>query len=573
MAASEDPTRKGAPPDVPLTRPEVWPVRRAALAGAAAASSRAADGAAPPAAPLRNGDPHRLGAYEVLGRLGEGGMGVVYLGRAADGRLVALKVIRADLASNEEFTRRFQREVQAAQRVARFCTAQVIEAELGGEAPYLVTEYVPGPTLREAVADGGPLPASSLEGLAVGMAAALSAIHAAGVVHRDLKPSNVLLSQVGPRVIDFGIARARDVTTSLTRAGQRMGTPAFMAPEQFTGRLVSAAADVFAWGSVVAFAGTGRAPFGGGPLAAVAYRIVHDSADLSGLDDSLRELVETATEKDPERRPSAQELLLRLLGHGAAGPRLGDTRVAVGELLHRTWVEGEAPAPPRHPEGARPGAPDGATATGTGAAATMPDRAGEPEPPATADLGLLLEAAGDLEGAEAAYREAAASDDPDQAPKAARNLGLLLKDRGDQDGAVAAYRQAIASGHPDQAPKAANNLGFLLARTGDLDGAVAAYRWAVDSGHRDQAPAAARNLGLLHEQRGETDQARRLYRWAIDSRHPEEAPAAAANLVALLVAEGDAEGATTVFRWVAAHPVYGHEAEANLRLLPRRQGD
>jgi Flp pilus assembly protein TadD/predicted Ser/Thr protein kinase len=554
VAASEDPTLE---------------VRRAALAGAAAASSRGDDGAAPAAAPLRDGDPRRLGAYEVLGRLGEGGMGVVYLGRAGDGRLVALKVIRADLASNEEFTRRFQREVQAAQRVARFCTAQVIEAELGGEAPYLVTEYVPGPTLKEAVAEGGPLPASSLEGLAVGMAAALSAIHAAGVVHRDLKPSNVLLSQVGPRVIDFGIARARDVTTSLTRAGQRMGTPAFMAPEQFTGRPVSAAADVFAWGSVVAFAGTGRPPFGGGPLEAVAYRIVHDRADLAGVDDSLRELVEAATEKDPARRPSAQELLLRLLGHGAASPRLGDTRVAVGELLHRTWVEGDAPAAARQ----REGAPDGATATGTSGASTMPDRAGEPEPPATADLGLLLEAAGDLEGAEAAYREAAASDDPDQAPKAARNLGLLLKDRGDRDGAAAAYRRAIASGHPDQAPKAANNLGFLLAQSGDLDGAVAAYRWAVDSGHRDQAPAAARNLGLLHEQRGETDQARRLYQWAIDSGHPEEAPAAAANLVALLVAEGDAEGATAVFRWVADHPVYGPEAEANVRLLPRGQGD
>ncbi|HEX6676972.1 MAG TPA: serine/threonine-protein kinase, partial [Actinomycetes bacterium] len=460
------------------------------------------------------------------------------------------------------------REVQAAQRVARFCTAQVIEAELGGEAPYLVTEYVPGPTLKEAVAEGGPLPASSLEGLAVGMAAALSAIHAAGVVHRDLKPSNVLLSQVGPRVIDFGIARARDVTTSLTRAGQRMGTPAFMAPEQFTGRPVSAAADVFAWGSVVAFAGTGRPPFGGGPLEAVAYRIVHDGADLGDLDDSLRELVEAATGKDPERRPSAQELLLRLLGHGAANPRLGDTKVAVGELLHRTWVEGDAPAAARQGEGA----PDGATAAGTSGATTMPDRADGPEP-ATADLGLLLEAAGDLEGAEAAYREAAASDDPDQAPKAARNLGLLLKDRGDHDGAAAAYRRAIASGHHDQAPKAANNLGFLLAQAGDLDGAVAAYRWAVDSGHRDQAPAAARNLGLLHEQRGETDQARRLYQWAIDSGHPEEATAAAANLVALLVASGDAEGATAVFRWIADHPVYGPEAEANLRLLPRGRGD
>ena len=307
--------------------------------------------------PSRPGDPQRLGRYAVLGRLGEGGMGVVHLGQAEDGRLVAIKVIREEYVADPGFVERFRREAQAARRVARFCTAQVLDVSFDAERPFLVTEYVEGPTLEAQVRRHGPLAASSLEGLAVGVAAALTAIHAAGLIHRDLKPGNVLLSATGPRVIDFGIVRAADLGAGLTRAGVHLGTPAFMAPEQFEdGAELTAAADVFAWGGVVAYAGTGRLPFGEGPVSGVAYRVVKHPPDLEGLDHPLRELVEAAMAKDPARRPSAQALLLRLLGGPAAAaavpaavPPAPATHAAVTRVLHRTWTEPAAPERPTIP--------------------------------------------------------------------------------------------------------------------------------------------------------------------------------------------------------------------------------
>jgi serine/threonine protein kinase len=316
--------------------------------------------------PSRPGDPQRLGRYAVLGRLGEGGMGVVHLGQAEDGRLVAIKVIREEYAADPGFVERFRREAQAARRVARFCTAQVLDVSFDAERPFLVTEYVEGPTLEAQVRRHGPLAASSLEGLAVGVAAALTAIHAAGLIHRDLKPGNVLLSATGPRVIDFGIVRAADLGAGLTRAGVHLGTPAFMAPEQFEdGAELTAAADVFAWGGVVAYAGTGRLPFGEGPVSGVAYRVVKHPPDLEGLDHPLRELVEAAMAKDPARRPSAQALLLRLLAGPAAAaavpaavPPAPATHAAVTRVLHRTWAEpaaAEHPTiPPRQPTPTQP---------------------------------------------------------------------------------------------------------------------------------------------------------------------------------------------------------------------------
>src|SRR5512135_1922386 len=230
-------------------------------------------------APLRPSDPTRLGRYGVLRRLGEGGMGTVYLGRSETGRPVAIKVIRVDYARQDEFRARFRREAVNARRVARFCTAEVLDADPDAELPYLVTEYVEGSTLASVAAE-------------------LTAIHGAGVVHRDLKPSNVLLSPFGPRVIDFGVARAADATVGVSQDLRRMGTPAFMPPEQVRGEPVGPAADVFAWGGVVAFAGTGRYPFGEGPLPVLLYRILSEEPSLSGLDDSLRPIVARALGKD-----------------------------------------------------------------------------------------------------------------------------------------------------------------------------------------------------------------------------------------------------------------------------------
>src|SRR5918995_1507955 len=241
-------------------------------------------------------------------------MGTVYLGRGGDGEQVAVKVLRPELAGDPSFLRMFRHEVAAARRVVGFCTARVIDAELSGTLPYLVTEYVDGVRLDRAVAASGRLPATDLAGLAVGMAAALTAIHGAGVVHRDLKPSNVLLSYFGPKVIDFGIARALDASAASTATGRLMGSPGWMAPEQFAQAPVTAAVDIFVWGSLVAFAGTGRRPFGQGTVVEIVYRIRHEPPDLGGLEGRLRELVEGCMDKDPERRPSARTLLLELLG-------------------------------------------------------------------------------------------------------------------------------------------------------------------------------------------------------------------------------------------------------------------
>ncbi|MCD0453609.1 protein kinase [Actinocorallia sp. API 0066] len=265
------------------------------------------------AEPLRPDDPVALGPYRLRERLGAGGMGTVFLAEGADGRRVAVKVINPGVAGDAEFQTRFRREVAAARRVRRFCTAPVLDASVDAPPLYVVTEYVAGPTLQEAVRRDGPMRGADLEGLAVGIATALSAIHDAGLVHRDLKPANVLLSAVGPRVIDFGIARAVDVE-GVTATGQLLGTPAYMAPEQITGEPVSPATDVFAWACVVAYAGTGRAPFAGATLPQILYRVAHDPPDLTGLDPALLPLVTAALNKSSTTRPTVPDLLTHLTG-------------------------------------------------------------------------------------------------------------------------------------------------------------------------------------------------------------------------------------------------------------------
>ena len=264
-------------------------------------------------APLQPGDPSTLGPYRVVGRLGQGGMGTVYLAVSPAGGHVAIKVIRADHLRDPRARARFHREVDAARRVARFCTARVLDADLDGRPPFVVTEYIEGPNLQEVVEGRGPLGSSGLDTLAVGVLTALAAIHAAGVVHRDLKPANVLLSDFGPRVIDFGIAGALDFTSGLTGVGQFLGTPAYMAPEQVDGLPITPAVDVFAWGCLVTYAARGRPPFDGTNLVRLAYQIVHTQPDLNGVDDDLRPLVERALAKAPGERPSARELLHTLL--------------------------------------------------------------------------------------------------------------------------------------------------------------------------------------------------------------------------------------------------------------------
>jgi len=283
--------------------------------------------------PLLPTDPRRLGPYAVLVRLGGGGMGIVYLAETPSDRLVAIKVIRAELADDPVFLARFRQEVHAASRVAGFCTARVLDADLEADRPWFVTEYVDGPTLHQAVAEDGPLEAERLSTFAIGVAEALDAIHAAGVVHRDLKPSNVLLARSAPKVIDFGIARARDAA-SLTQTGKLIGTVNWLAPEQLRHN-ASPLTDVFAWGGLVAFAATGRTPFGSGPPEAIVHRILHEPPDLGSLAGDLRGVVESAMRKQPDERPSAAALLARLLGSNT--PR-ADAAVVATRVVQRTWI-------------------------------------------------------------------------------------------------------------------------------------------------------------------------------------------------------------------------------------------
>ncbi|MER6808510.1 DUF4389 domain-containing protein [Spirillospora sp. NPDC000708] len=339
--------------------------------------------------PLDQDEPRVLGPYRLLGRLGRGGMGTVYLAAEPDGRRVAVKVVNRELAGEPAFLARFRREVTAARRVHRFCTAPVLDAELDQDPPYVVTEYIDGPSLEAAVRERGPLPGSDLEGLAVGVATALAAIHGAGIVHRDLKPANVLLSSTGPRVIDFGIARALDAPDGPTRTGQFVGTPSYIAPEVLHGGPVEQASDVFAWGCVIAYAGTGRPPFQGESVADTFRRIGAEEPVLDGLDPRLRAIVGSALAKDPRRRPTAERLLARLVGQEAADP------ARTAETVSAAWRRPEgAPAPP-------PPAP---------APVPAPAEVPEPRPAEPSDGGAL----GDGAPAAAPPAKAAASPGPDE---------------------------------------------------------------------------------------------------------------------------------------------------------------
>lgn len=262
--------------------------------------------------PLRPGDPQRIGAYRLVGLLGEGGQGAVYQGEAGTGERVAVKLLHARFSGDAKARERFAAELALAERVAPFCTARVLDADLDGDRPYIVSEFVEGPSLAETIAAGNTPHGPALERLAIATVTALAAIHEAGIVHRDFKPSNVIMGADGARVIDFGIARALDATSTLSSAV--VGTPAYMAPEQISGEKVGTPADIFAWGCTIASAANGIPPFAQDSIPAVMHRILHAQPDLGRLTGPLRDLIAACLAKDPADRPTARQALLRLLG-------------------------------------------------------------------------------------------------------------------------------------------------------------------------------------------------------------------------------------------------------------------
>jgi eukaryotic-like serine/threonine-protein kinase len=358
--------------------------------------------------PLEADDPRRIGPYRILRRLGVGGMGRVYLARSAGGRTVAVKVVHPHFSADEQFRERFRREVASARRAgtaprrpgdAEGWTAPVLDADPDARTPWVATGYVAGPSLQQAVAEHGPLPEKSVRVLGAGLAQALRHVHGLGLVHRDVKPSNVMLTPGGPRLIDFGIARATDGTTSLTSTGVSMGSPGYMSPEQVLGSGASFPSDVFSLGAVLAYAARGEAPFPGESSAGLLYKVVHEEPELDGLSGELRELVVNCLAKDAAERPEPAQIAERLTGADIEtegwlpGPIVEQAGRRAVELLDLEPEE-EASAPNRAESSPDSGpvpfttpshGPQQQSPPGTFGAANSPDFSASQDPPDPAD--------------------------------------------------------------------------------------------------------------------------------------------------------------------------------------------
>jgi eukaryotic-like serine/threonine-protein kinase len=390
---------------------------------------------------LRPEDPQRVGRYRLLRRLGSGAMGQVYLGQSPSGRLVAVKIIRAELADNANFRQRFRQEVKAARRVSGIFTAPVVDANPDAQQPWMVTAFVSGPSLAEAITSRGPMPVSTVLMLAAGLAEGLSAVHAAGVVHRDLKPSNVLLASDGPRIIDFGISRSVG-SVGPTQARGIIGSPGFMSPEQAMGEPVGPPADIFSLGSVLAYAATGEPPFGDGPPTALLYRAVHGEPAIRNLPPELRPLVARCLLPDPATRPTTDELLREL---GDAVPTqgwldwLGTGGAPVAQGLNtvpsEAWDDLAAADEPADQVPAVPATSDDDVSQ------SVPADVGPAVVPTP--VGEVPDFAASGSGPQARPRADAMARDADLAPSPARSLSWVFPDPGDtaSDAEVPGFRR------------------------------------------------------------------------------------------------------------------------------------
>ncbi|MFJ3547588.1 protein kinase, partial [Streptomyces sp. NPDC090114] len=406
---------------------------------------------------LGPGDPREIGAYRLLARLGAGGMGQVYLARSDRGRTVAVKLVRGELARQEEFRARFRQEVRSARQVGGDWTAPVLDADTEAPVPWVATGYVAGPSLQQVVGhDHGALPERSVRILAAGLAHALKDIHAAGIIHRDLKPSNVLVTIDGPRVIDFGIARALETVTDggLTRTGALVGSPGFMAPEQVRGDRITPACDVFCLGSVLAYAATGTYPFGtaNSGVHALMFRIAQEEPDLERVPEGLADLVRDCLRKDPAARPTLNQVLQRtgaddtVAGGRSRDPWLPSALVAqLGRHAVRL-LDAEDPAPaPATPAAGQPGGPPAsAPQTPAGQAYPGAPAAGHQVPPGSAHPGAPAQGA-PAGGTPAAHPGGPAGPDASAVPAAGQPGGPPAS--APQTPAGQAYPGAPAAGH------------------------------------------------------------------------------------------------------------------------------
>jgi len=321
---------------------------------------------------LLPGDPEVIAAYRIQGRLGSGGQGVVYLATGPSGERVAIKQLRFG-RDDDRALQQFVKEATAARLVAPFCTARVLDVKLDGHSPYVVSEYIDGPSLQQRIERQGPMTDASLQRLAIGTITALAAIHQAGVVHRDFKPANVMLASDGPRVIDFGIAR--DLSTETTVTSKVFGTPAYMAPEQLRAERIGPATDVFAWASVIAFAATGRAPFEALHMAATMHRIAAETPDLTGVPPELTPVLLRCLAKDPSARPTAQQVLALLLGRTVPVQDSSDPTRVLAEATEIAHEDAPVPAPSRPIPGTAPlTVQGGETLTAPGGPSRRPGR-------------------------------------------------------------------------------------------------------------------------------------------------------------------------------------------------------
>ncbi|AXK31770.1 serine/threonine protein kinase [Streptomyces armeniacus] len=449
---------------------------------------------------LQAGDPREVGPYRLLKRLGGGGMGRVFLGRSRGGRLVAVKVVRPELALDAGFRRRFAREVTAARRVGGFYTAHVVDADPAADPPWLATAYIPGPSLQDAVDQHGPLPERALGLLTAGLAEGLAAVHDCEMVHRDLKPGNVLLAADGPRLIDFGIARAAE-DTQLTGTGMTIGTSGFMAPEHLLGNHAGPASDVFSLGAVLAYAATGRLPFGAGAPHAVNYRVVHEHPNLSGLPAALAALVADCLAKDAALRPTLAQILDQV-------PAPDDLGTSWLPPTLTTVIDERNVTPP--------------TPDDTGSPETGPEGEGLPQHvDALNALALLEWDAGNGEEARRLFRQAIeAGGTPEQTARALVDLGWRETEDGNPDEGRRLYQQAVETGPLWHQGHALNCWGLLERDAGNAEEARELFKRAIETGQWGIVLAASWNQAVIEVGAGGLEEARRLLQQAIEADGP-----------------------------------------------------